>query len=99
MSVAAVNLVAGRREKATEQMERVRLANPDDIPVRALLAAYYEREGLHDKASLAVAEVLRVTPDFTVERARGIFAAWENALGPEEFAANMEALREAGLPE
>jgi hypothetical protein len=42
---------------------------------------------------------LRVTPDFTVERAREMFAAWENAVGSQEFAEYMEALRTAGLPE
>jgi tetratricopeptide (TPR) repeat protein len=98
-NVAAVNFAAGRREKAVEQLERVRTANPDNIVARAFLAAYYEREGLHDQASVAVAEILRVTPDFTVERARERWVAWENAVGSEEFAAYMEALREAGLPE
>ena len=98
-NVATVNFVAGRREKAIEQLERVRTANPDHIISRLILAAYYGREGLHDQASAAVAEILRVTPDFSVERARKMFAAWENAIGPQEFAEYMEALREAGLPE
>jgi adenylate cyclase len=98
-NVAMVNFAAGRREKAVEQLERVRTANSDHIGSRALLAAYYEREGLHDKASAAVAEILQVTPDFSVERARVTFQNAENAVGPEEFAAYMEALREAGLPE
>jgi hypothetical protein len=40
-----------------------------------------------------------VVPDFSVERAREMTAAWENAVGPEEFAEHIEALREAGLPE
>ena len=97
--MASVNFGAGRREKAVEQLERVRTANPDHISSRALLAAYYEREGLHDKASAAVAEILRVVPGFTVERARVMFQNSENAVGPQEFAAYMEALRKAGLPE
>jgi adenylate cyclase len=99
MPVAQVNIFAGRWEKAVEQLERVRTANPDHIPSRVILAAYYEREGLHDKASVAVAEILRVNPDFTVARVSGTAAAWENALGPQEIAAYMEALRKAGLPE
>jgi adenylate cyclase len=98
-NVAVVNFVAGRREKAVEQLERVRAANPDQIPARALLAVHYERQGRHGKASRAVAEILRVVPDFSVERAREMTAAWENAVGPEEFAEHIEALREAGLPE
>jgi predicted Zn-dependent protease len=99
INVAFVNIVAGRREKAAEQLESVRTANPDHIASRALLAAYYEREGLHDQASAAVAEILRITPDFSVATAREMGAGFENAIGPEEFAAYMEALGEAGLPE
>jgi len=99
LNVAAVNFLAGRREKAVEQLERVRMANPDQIASRVVLAAYYQQEGQHDKASAAIVEILRVTPDFSVERARQMLAAYENALGSEEFAEVMEALREAGLPE
>jgi len=99
VNVAFVNFAAGRREEAVEQLERVRTANPDHILSRALLAAYYEREGLHDQASAAVGEILRVTPDFGVERARVVFQSAENAFGEEESAAYMRALREAGLPE
>jgi adenylate cyclase len=99
MNVAAVNFATGRREKAVGQFERVRTANPDSIDSRLILAAHYEREGRHDRAGAAVAEILRITPDFSVARAREMVGAWEKAVGPEEFAAYMEALREAGLPE
>jgi adenylate cyclase len=98
-NVAAVNFTAGRREKAIEQLERVRSANPDNIASRVVLAFYYEREGLHDQASAAVTEILRITPDFSVERAIEMLAGYENAVGPKEFGAYMDALAEAGLPE
>jgi adenylate cyclase len=97
--VARVNFAVGRREKAVEQLERLRMANPDNITSRAFLAAYYGREGLPDKASAAAAEILRISPDFNVARARALAGGWENAIGPQEFAAYMEALRKAGLPE
>jgi TolB-like protein/Tfp pilus assembly protein PilF len=98
-TVALVNYAVGRTEKAVEQLERVRTNNPDHIISRLFLANYYEQEGRHGDASAAVGEILRVVPDFTVERARVMFQNLENAFGPEEFAAHMEALRKAGLPE
>jgi adenylate cyclase len=97
--VAFVNFAAGRTEKAVEQLERVRMANPDNINSRTVLAAYYGREGQTGKASAAVAEILRINPDFSVARARELYAGWEDAIGPQEFAAYREALGKAGLPE
>jgi adenylate cyclase len=98
-NVAAVNFAVGRREEAVKQLERVRTANPDHIISRVILVAYYEREGRRDQASTAVAEILRVTPEFSVERARELMAPYENALGSAEFEEYMAALRAAGLPE
>ena len=79
-------------------LERVREANPDNIHPRILLAAHYEREGQHDKASAVVGEILRVREDFTVQEAIELMAGAERAIGSEEFAQFMGALRSAGLP-
>jgi predicted Zn-dependent protease len=98
MSLAQVNFVAGRREEAVEQLERLRKANPDHIASRVVLAAHYEREGRHDRASAAVGEILRVNPHFSVERAEAMFPNAESVFGSQEFSEIVVALREAGLP-
>ncbi len=97
-SVAFVNYGAGRREEAVEMWERVREASPDVIAARIPLAAHYEREGQHDRASAVVEEILRVRADFTVQEAIDLLPGLERALGSEEFAQFTDALREAGLP-
>jgi adenylate cyclase len=99
MIVAGVNLAAGRTDDAIELMERVRNANPDNILSRLLLAIEYEREGRHDQASIAVDEILRTVPDFSVEKAIMRFPNPERNRGSEEFAESVDALRKAGLPE
>jgi adenylate cyclase len=95
--VAFVNYGAGRREEAVEMFELVREASPDVIAPRILLAAHYERAGQHDRASAVVEEILRVREDFTVQEAIELMAGAERAIGSEEFAQFMGALRSAGL--
>jgi adenylate cyclase len=99
MIVAFVNLAAGRTEKGIEQMERVRNANPDNILSRLVLADHYEREGRHDQASIAVSEILRTVPDFSVENLLMGFPNLRRNLGFEAFVERVDALRKAGLPE
>ncbi|MEE8537250.1 MAG: hypothetical protein V3S71_04535, partial [Acidobacteriota bacterium] len=65
---------------------------------RIPLAAYYEQEGQHDRASAVVEEILRVRADFTVQEALDLIPGVERALGSEEFAQLTDALRKAGLP-
>jgi adenylate cyclase len=98
MSLAQVNFAAGRRVEAVEQLEYLRKANSDHIASRVVLAAHYEREGRHGQASTAVDEILRVNPDFSVERAEAMFPNAERVFGAREFAEIVEALRAAGLP-
>ncbi len=97
-NVAFVNYGAGRREEAAEMWERVREASPDLIVARLPLAAHYEREGQHDRASAVVEEILRVRADFTVQEAIDLLTGLERTLGSEEFAQFTDALRKAGLP-
>ncbi len=95
---AGVNYGAGRREEAIGLVEQVRVANRDHIIAGLGLAAVYEQEGRHAEAQVAVREVLRVTPDLTVERAIQLLAGLETIIGPEEFARLPGNLRKAGLP-
>ncbi len=98
MMVAYVNWGAGRRAKAVELLERVRLANSDHITVRVALAAYYEGEGQHEKAVAAVREILRVRPDLTAEGATQLLPGLEAISDSDEFARYPDDLRSAGLP-
>ena len=98
MSLAQVNFAAGRRVEAVAQLEHLRKANPDHIASRVVLAAHYEREGRHGQASTAVGEILRVNPDFDVDRAEAMFPNAEQVFGTQEFAEIVDALRTAGLP-
>ena len=93
-----MNYGAGRREEAVEMWERVREASPDLIAVLIPLAAHYEQQGQHARASAAVEEILRVRADFTVQDAIDLITGLERALGSEEVAQFTDALRKAGLP-
>ncbi len=97
-TVAWVNYAAGRTEEAVEMWERVREASPDQITSRSPLAAHYEQEGQHDRASAVVEEILRVRADFTAQEAIDLLPGLERAIGSEEFAQYADALRKAGLP-
>jgi adenylate cyclase len=96
---AYVNLAAGRRQEAVELFEQARAVSPGSVPVRIALAALYEEEGAHEKAQAVVAEILRVTPDLTAERAMDLNQGLNQILSPEELARYSDYLRKAGLPE
>ena len=98
-SVAYVNLVAGRRQEAVELLEQARAVAPGAVIPRIGLAAFYEEEGAHEKAQAVVAEILRVTPDLTAERAMDLIQGLDQILSPEELARYPDYLRKAGLPE
>jgi len=98
LSVAYVNLAAGRRQEAEALLERARLSNPDNIIARVTLAAVYEYEGRHEEARVAAQEALRVNPDLTVEIATRLIQGLGQVLEPEEAAQLGENLRKAGLP-
>jgi adenylate cyclase len=98
VSIAYVNLAAGRRQEAVKFMERARTALPDFIPVLVSLAALYEEDGQHEKAKAEVAEILRVRPDLTAEGAIELIPGLNRLLSPEELAQYPDYLREAGLP-
>jgi adenylate cyclase len=99
LSVAYVNFAAGRREEGLDFLERARVAAPESLLPRVLLAGYYEQEGHHAKAAAAAREMLRVVPDLSAERAMELIPGLERMFSSEELAQYPEALRKAGLPE
>jgi hypothetical protein len=97
--VAYVNFAAGRREEGVKFLERARVAGPESLLPRVVLAGFYEQEGQHAKAAAAVREMLRVVPDLTAERAMELIPGLERMLSSEELAQYPDNLCEAGLPE
>ena len=95
---AHVNLAAGRRQEAVELFEQARAVYPGYVIGRIALAALYEEEGVHEKAQAVVAEILRVAPDLTVERAMDLIPWLDEILSPEELAEYRDNLQKAGLP-
>jgi hypothetical protein len=94
-----VNFAAGRRDEAVEFFERSRAVAPESLPVRVMLAGYYEQEDQHAKAAAVAEEMLRVVPDLSAERAMELIPGLERILSSEEYAQFPDNLRKAGLPE
>ncbi|MCP3956463.1 MAG: protein kinase [bacterium] len=95
-ALALVEMRLGRRRRAIELLERVCAARPELVPPRAALALLHERAGRFDQAHAAVAEIQRVNPALTAERAvEGLVAL--AADGREGAARRAESLRRAGL--
>ncbi len=69
--------------------------NPDTATVYALLASCHGHLGNVAEGQKAVAELLRINPDFSIERRRRMLP-FKN---PEDFMRRVEGLRKAGLPE
>jgi adenylate cyclase len=93
LSMAFVNLGAGRTEDAMELLEQVRAANRDNLMARIVLAAHYEREGRHDRASAIVTEIQRVRPELATDEALEIIPGWKQIMSSAP-----RDLRSAGLP-
>jgi adenylate cyclase len=74
----------------TERLKR----NPNSETSYALLAACYGHLGRFDEAQSAWAEVMRIAPNFSIERQRRILP-YKN---PDDFERRVEGMRKAGLP-
>jgi tetratricopeptide (TPR) repeat protein len=98
LSVAFVNMAAGRDEEAVALMERVRSANRDNLGSRVVLAMHYQQTGRSEEASAAVREIQRVRPDLSADEAMEIVPGLERVYGADRFARSLDGLREAGLP-
>jgi adenylate cyclase len=97
LSVAYVNLAAGRPQEAVANLERVRAGRPDNVVARVGLAVLYGQQGRHDEAAAVVREIQRVRPDLTPEEALATLPGLEGIVGAEEFARYPGYLRTAGF--
>jgi adenylate cyclase len=74
----------------TERVKRT----PNSETSYALLAACYGHLGRFDEARAAWADVMRIAPNFSIERQRRILP-YKN---PDDFERRVEGMRKAGLP-
>ena len=83
----------GRFGEAAESLKRRIALNPETDISRVVLAASYAELGLLDEARAAWADVLRVNPNYSLERRRGILP-YKNPVDGELVIAS---LRKAGI--
>jgi len=83
----------GRDEEAIVALQRAVALNPDWLPPHLLLAAIYGNLGREEEARAEAAEMLRITPNFSLESFRQR-SPYKDPAVTERFVA---ALRKAGL--
>ena len=84
----------GRYEEAIEFLKRRLIRKPDTDISRVLLASSYGHIGRMEDAESEFQEVLRINPNYSLERRKKIFP-YKN---DEDFDRLVEGLRKAGLP-
>ena len=92
--VAEARFSLGRFDEAVAALKERLARNPDSPTAYALLAACYGHLGRIEESRAAWAELMRITPDFSIERRRRILP-FKN---PEMFEHRIEGMRKAGLP-
>ena len=86
---------AGRRATGLELIERVRVANPDLVPPRLVLAYQYHGDGEQARVAELGAEIRRINPALSAEAALLIFPFAQR--DPARSARALAAFRAAGL--
>ena len=84
----------GQFEEAVTALKQRHGRNPDSATSYALLASCYGHLGRIAESQAAWAEVMRIAPDFSIERQRRILP-YKN---PDDFERRVEGMRKAGLP-
>src|SRR6266571_3082909 len=85
--------LAGRYETAIAFLKRIPTLNPNYLPAHVHLAANYSELGREEEARAEAAEVLRISPDFSLEFVRQRFP-YKDPAASERLVAD---LRKAGL--
>jgi adenylate cyclase len=94
-SLGMAHREAGRFEEAVAYYKIATDREPDDVTAQFCLAATLSMAGREEEAHLAVKEVLRINPKFSVERCMRTHPL-KDAAARERFA---QALIKAGLPD
>ncbi len=88
---------AGRYEEAVDWAKQSVRLNPDAFIAYRALAASNGQLGRIDEARAALAELLRIDPDLTLEQRKQRFA--DLGFDPDVIEHQNDGLRKAGLPE
>jgi adenylate cyclase len=83
----------GRYEEAIDVLKRALIRNPDFLPTHMVLAFIYSETGRKDEARGEVAEILRISPHYSLEVLRETVPF----KGQELLESVLEALSKAGL--
>ena len=82
----------GRYEEAIEAEKKALLRNPDDLGAYARLAVFYAELGREEEAQAAIAETLRLSPNYSLEVVK--LAPYKD---PADLERVLAAMRKAGL--
>jgi Tfp pilus assembly protein PilF len=85
--------LAGQTEEAETILKKALLLNPTFWPNELQLAVIYSEQGREEEARAAAAEVLRISPNFSLELGR---QSWPYK-DPAQLERDLAALRRAGL--
>ncbi len=80
-------------DEAIETLERARIRDPDLLSTHIILATVYSRTERMNEARAEVEEIMRISPDFSLDLLRERVPFIDQAT----FEASVEALRKAGL--
>ena len=92
--LAEARFALGQFEEAVTALKQRHGRNPDSATSYALLASCYGHLGRIAESQAAWAEVMRIAPDFSIERQRRTLP-YKN---PDDFERRVEGMRKAGLP-
>ena len=91
--LAEARFSLGQFDAAVTALKQRLERSPDSATSLALLASCYGHLGMFDDARAAWAEVMKITPDFSIERQRRVLP-YKN---PDEFERRVEGLRKASI--
>jgi adenylate cyclase len=83
--------LARRYEEAISVLQSATLRNPNFFPTHFHLAITYSELGREEEARAEAAELLRISPQFSLERLKRVYK------NPTDLARDLTALRKAGL--
>jgi adenylate cyclase len=92
-AVGIAYLIMKADDKATRAFRKAVQINPNFLPSHIFLTAIYSRQGKNNEAQTEVAEVLRISPDFTLEH----FGEWSPIADQAIMVEVCDSLRKAGL--
>jgi adenylate cyclase len=94
--IGAALLMLRKHSDAVVPLLNAASRSPNTRGAYALLSATYAHLGQLEDARAAASDVLRIEPDYTIGRHRGVFAPFRK---PEDAEHLFNGLRKAGLPE